>query len=108
MRVFAIATTLLCAVGISSAAAVIATDLSCRPSADRKIAQAKDLAPMAMQLPPVGSIAPSGWLLEQLLLQSNSLSGYMSDSTFPGAIDVSVARLLLLQRRRDAAPETLR
>jgi len=100
MRVFAIATTLLCAVGISSAAAVIATDLSCRPSAD--------LAPMAMQLPPVGSIAPSGWLLEQLLLQSNSLSGYMSDSTFPGAIDVSVARLLLLQRRRDAAPETLR
>jgi hypothetical protein len=38
-----------------------------------------------------GSIAPQGWLLDQLLLQANSLSGYMSKSTFPGADRVNTS-----------------
>jgi hypothetical protein len=40
---------------------------------------------------PTGSIAPQGWLLDQLILQANSLSGYMSKSTFPGADRVNTS-----------------
>jgi len=38
---------------------------------------------------PLGLLAPRGWALEQLLLQANSLSGYMPLSTFPGADTVN-------------------
>jgi hypothetical protein len=47
------------------------------------------LTPKALERLPVGAVAPGGWLLEQLLLQSNSLAGYLSDSTFPGADHVN-------------------
>ena len=40
-----------------------------------------------LALPPPHT--PQGWLLDQLLLQANSLSGYMSKSTFPGADHVN-------------------
>ena len=42
-------------------------------------------APAAWRPLPLGSVAPQGWLLNQLLTQANSLSGYMPTSTFPGA-----------------------
>ena len=38
---------------------------------------------------PLGTIAPRGWLLEQLLIQANALSGFMPTSTFPGAVTVN-------------------
>ena len=38
---------------------------------------------------PLGTIAPRGWLLEQLLLQANALSGFIPTSTFPGALTVN-------------------
>ena len=38
---------------------------------------------------PLGTIAPQGWLLEQLILQANALSGVMATSTFPGANTVN-------------------
>ena len=41
---------------------------------------------------PLGSTAPSGWLLEQLILQANSLSGFLPVSTFPGADHVNTSR----------------
>ena len=46
-------------------------------------------APPRWQPLPMGSIAPRGWLLEQLLVQANALSGFMPTSTFPGAADVN-------------------
>ena len=54
-------------------------------TADRTFATPSKLVDKAFKSLPVGSIAPKGWLLDQLLLQANSLSGYMSKSTFPGA-----------------------
>ena len=48
-------------------------------------------APAAWRPLPLGSVAPQGWLLNQLLTQANSLSGYMPTSTFPGAIDVNTS-----------------
>jgi hypothetical protein len=33
------------------------------------------LQPMAIRLLPLGQVTPSGWLLDQLVLQANSLSG---------------------------------
>eukprot|EP00041_Stephanoeca_diplocostata_P033227 m.1093373 g.1093373 ORF g.1093373 m.1093373 type:complete len:968 (+) comp24297_c0_seq3:111-3014(+) len=47
------------------------------------------LGPRAYYLPPLGQVQPRGWLLEQLLLQANALSGYMATSTFPGAVNVN-------------------
>ena len=44
-----------------------------------------DPTPAAWRPLPLGSVAPQGWLLNQLLTQANSLSGYMPTSTFPGA-----------------------
>eukprot|EP00854_Cymbomonas_tetramitiformis_P005362 gene5362-6506_t len=38
---------------------------------------------------PLGSLAPAGWLLGQLLRQANSLSGALASSTFPGADTVN-------------------
>jgi len=49
------------------------------------------LAPPAYDPLPLGSIAPQGWLLGQLLRQANSLSGYMAKSTFPGADHVNTS-----------------
>ena len=66
------------------------TDLRCEVG-DQNIAAPKKLAPKMFERPPVGAIAPGGWLLEQLLLQSNSLAGYLSDSTFPGADHVNMS-----------------
>ena len=40
---------------------------------------------------PLGKIAIKGWLLEQALIQANSLSGFMPTSTFPGATDVNTS-----------------
>lgn len=47
------------------------------------------LGQKAFSLPPLGAVTPRGWLLEQLLVQANALSGYMASSTFPGAITVN-------------------
>ena len=47
------------------------------------------LQPRAFELLPLGAVVPDGWLLNQLVLQANSLSGYLSVSTFPGASTVN-------------------
>jgi len=47
------------------------------------------LAPRAFTPLPLGQVAPRGWLLEQLVVQANALSGYMAKSTFPGADHVN-------------------
>ena len=47
------------------------------------------LAPRAFTPLPLGQLAPQGWLQDQLVLQANSLAGYMSTSTFPGADHVN-------------------
>ena len=52
------------------------------------------LAPRAYKPLPLGSIAPGGWLLEQLITQSNGLSGALPTSTFPGADVVNSSRWL--------------
>ena len=52
------------------------------------------LAPRAYRPLPLGSVAPRGWLLEQLLTQSNGLSGVLPISTFPGADVVNASRWL--------------
>ena len=66
------------------------TDLRCEVGRNA-IAAPATLAPKQFERPPVGAIAPQGWLLEQLLLQSNSLAGYLSDSSFPGADHVNTS-----------------
>ena len=66
------------------------TDLRCEVGRNA-IAAPATLAPKKFERPPVGAIAPQGWLLEQLLLQSNSLAGYLSDSSFPGADHVNMS-----------------
>jgi hypothetical protein len=71
------------------------TDLSCDgnngESEGHKVTAPKFLTPKTLERLPVGAIAPEGWLLEQLLLQANSLAGYLSDSTFPGADHVNTS-----------------
>jgi hypothetical protein len=64
------------------------TDLRCEVGT-HDIAPPVALTPKKFERPKVGAIAPEGWLLQQLLLQSNSLAGYLSDSTFPGADHVN-------------------
>ena len=61
------------------------------PDSDAQAPPALKLAARAFRPFATGQIAPQGWLLDQLLLQANSLSGYMSQSTFPGAINVCCA-----------------
>ncbi len=48
-----------------------------------------DLAPRAYKPLPLGTVAPQGWLLEQLVRQANALAGVMATSTFPGADTVN-------------------
>jgi hypothetical protein len=49
----------------------------------------RKLSPKAYTPLPLGAVAPKGWLLEQLLLQANSLAGKMAVSQFPGAKDIN-------------------
>lgn len=49
------------------------------------LAAVEPLAPKTFTRLPLGSVEPQGWLLDQLVRQANSLAGYMSKSTFPGA-----------------------
>jgi hypothetical protein len=49
----------------------------------------RQLSPKAYVPLPLGTVAPRGWLLEQLLLQANSLAGKMAVSQFPGAKDIN-------------------
>lgn len=68
------------------------TDLTCRSGCANTRAPFPVLtnpAPAAWAPLPLGSIAPGGWLLEQLLVQANALSGFMPRSTFPGADTVN-------------------
>ena len=44
--------------------------------------QASVLAAKAFRAFPTGQVAPQGWLLDQLLLQANSLSGYCCARSF--------------------------
>jgi len=68
------------------------TDLTCRSGCANTRAPFPVLAnpaPAAWAPLPLGSIVPGGWLLEQLLVQANALSGFMPRSTFPGADTVN-------------------
>ena len=49
------------------------------------VASSSQLTPRAFEPVRLGDIAPAGWLAEQLVVQANSLSGYLAKSTFPGA-----------------------
>ena len=49
------------------------------------LASSSQLTPRAFEPVRLGDIAPAGWLAEQLVVQANSLSGYLAKSTFPGA-----------------------
>ena len=83
-------TVLVLALGAVAHAERSVTDLKCE-AGDQNIAVPSKLTPKMLERPPVGAIAPGGWLLEQLLLQSNSLAGYLSHSTFPGADKVNTS-----------------
>ena len=70
------------------------TNLSCGlgcTTTPRKFPVLDHPAPPAWEPLPYGSLAPRGWVLEQLLLQANSLSGFMPTSTFPGAAAVNTS-----------------
>lgn len=56
---------------------------------DNLATSAAQLGKKSYHLPPLGEVTPTGWLLNQLTLQANALSGYMATSTFPGALDVN-------------------
>ena len=78
----------LCIVGRSP------TDLrcgeGCATSASlRELPILEHPVPPMWEAVPLGSIAPRGWVLEQLLIQANGLSGFMPLSTFPGAVTVN-------------------
>ena len=83
--------------GKSAAVQDAPSELLCQgecTSADRPLPPALlpgPLAPRAFRPLATGQIAPAGWLLDQLLLQANSLSGYMSQSTFPGADHINTS-----------------
>ena len=51
----------------------------------------RDLSPRQYEPLPLGSIAPQGWLLDQLVRQAGSLSGYLSSTQNVGA---SISHLL--------------
>ena len=48
---------------------------ACTAPAGTSFAAPSKLVPKAFKPLPTGAIAPTGWLLDQLLLQANSLSG---------------------------------
>ena len=91
MRLFAL---LSVAVALSLSDARQLPSLICEGScaASQHVETPTKLAPPAYQPIPLGNIAPSGWLLDQLIRQANSLSGYMAKSTFPGANTVNMSR----------------
>jgi hypothetical protein len=53
------------------------TNLTCAPGTGDAVAVPDKLAPMAFEQLAYGAVAPSGWLLDQLVTQANALSGWM-------------------------------
>lgn len=77
-------------------AQLLPTDLLCRDGCGQRsdafpFPTLSGPAPAAWEPLPLGSLSPRGWLLEQLLLQANSLSGFMPRSIFPGADTVNTS-----------------
>ena len=71
------------------------TDLTCGVAcgtSDTSFPSLEQPAPPAYEPLPLGQLAPRGWVLEQLLLQANSLSGFMPLSRFPGADLVNTSK----------------
>ena len=50
-----------------------------------------ELHPAKFARVPYGSLAPRGWLLEQLKVQAEGVAGYLDVSTFPGADHVNTS-----------------
>ena len=86
---------IICSVLLASA--LTATDLLCHGTScassnhQQPIPRLSTPYPPAWTPLPLGSLAPRGWLLEQLLIQANSLSGFLPISTFPGADAVNTS-----------------
>lgn len=64
---------------------MVATNLTCSPSSRPLMPVPSALQPTALLIPPLSTVAPAGWMQEQLLIEANGLAGYLSTSSFPGA-----------------------